>query len=244
MPNQIEDYRRILVRTVKRHAQFQPTNGEIKTHAVCDRETDDYMVVDSGWNEKGRRIYDVVLHFRLQDGIVRVEREEIRFELSFGRMDLKTAIKQAEIVIAGISIDERLQEDIRTAMPVLEQRNSEFNRIYEKIMALSKEIPKEVSEITKEQEGKAKEILLPCLDEINILLKKNEEGERLKRKFRIHISMVERESPEMVKSAKDFLKRIEDSETEMENKAEAMLNEFLPMIERLKAEKKQTDDRV
>ena len=159
-------------------------------------------------------------------------------------MDLKTAIKQAEIVIAGISVDEKLQEDIRVAMPVLEQRNSEFNRIYEKIMALSKEVPKEISEITKEQEEKAKEILLPCLDEINSLLKKDEEGERLKRKFRIHISMVERESPEMVKSAKDFLKRIEDSETEMENKAEAMLNEFLPMIERLKAEKKQTDDRV
>jgi uncharacterized protein YicC (UPF0701 family) len=170
--------------------------------------------------------------------------KEIRFELSFGRMDLKTAIKQAEIVIAGISVDEKLQEDIRVAMPVLEQRNSEFNRIYEKIMALSKEVPKEISEITKEQEEKAKEILLPCLDEINSLLKKDEEGERLKRKFRIHISMVERESPEMVKSAKDFLKRIEDSETEMENKAEAMLNEFLPMIERLKAEKKQTDDRV
>ena len=50
--DRIENYRRILELTVKRHAQFQPANGEIKTHPVCDRETDEYMVVDSGWNEK------------------------------------------------------------------------------------------------------------------------------------------------------------------------------------------------
>jgi hypothetical protein len=31
--------------------------------------------VDSGWNEKGRRIYDVVLHFRLCGRSVSVERD-------------------------------------------------------------------------------------------------------------------------------------------------------------------------
>lgn len=72
--DRVENYRRILQQVVKRHARFQPANGHIKTHAVCDVENDDYMVVDSGWNEKGRRINDVVLHFRLQDGIVHVER--------------------------------------------------------------------------------------------------------------------------------------------------------------------------
>lgn len=50
--DRIETYRQILQSTVKRHAQFQPANGDIKTHAVCDRENDDYMVIDSGWNEK------------------------------------------------------------------------------------------------------------------------------------------------------------------------------------------------
>ncbi len=163
---------------------------------------------------------------------------EIRRELSFGRIDLETAIKQAEIGIAGISVDERLQEDIRAVMPLLEQRNLEFNQICDKITALSTKIPKQISEITKEQEKKAKEILLPCLDEVGGFLKKDEEVEKLKRKFRVHISMVETESPKSVESAKDFLKKIEDSETEMENKAEAMLSEFLPMVERLQIVKK------
>lgn len=63
--DKLENYRQILQKTVKRHARFQPANGEIETHAVIDTENDDYMVIDSGWNEKGRRIYDVVLHFRL-----------------------------------------------------------------------------------------------------------------------------------------------------------------------------------
>ena len=73
--DKIENYRRILGQTVKRHAQFQPANGEIATYAVCDCETDNYMVVDAGWDEKGRRIYDATLHFRLQGDGIRIERD-------------------------------------------------------------------------------------------------------------------------------------------------------------------------
>ncbi len=98
--DRVENYRRILQQVVKRHARFQPANGHIKTHAVCDVENDDYMVVDSGWNEKGRRINDVVFHFRLQDGIVHVERgdtdAEIVHELfnaSVGTSDIILAYK-------------------------------------------------------------------------------------------------------------------------------------------------------
>lgn len=162
---------------------------------------------------------------------------EIRRDLSFNRIDLKTAIKQAEIAIAGISVDEKLQEDIASVMPLLEQRNLEFNRIHSKITAISKEIPKEFSEITKEHEKKAKEVLLPCLEEIDNLVKQDDEIEKLKRKLKIHVSIAENESPESVKSAKDFLKSIEELETEIENKAETMLADFLPMIENIKAKK-------
>ncbi len=98
MSKQVENYRRILESTVKRHAQFQPANGEIETHAVCDREADDYMVVDSGWNEKGRRIYDVVLHFRLQDGIVHVERDNTDAEVV--RELLEAGVETGDIILA------------------------------------------------------------------------------------------------------------------------------------------------
>ncbi len=97
-PNQVEDYRRILQQVVKLHAQFQPANGEIASHAVCNREADDYMVVDSGWNEKGRCIYDVVLHFRLQDGIVRVGRDNTDAEII--REILQIGIETGDIILA------------------------------------------------------------------------------------------------------------------------------------------------
>ncbi len=96
--DRIENYRQILQQVVKRHAQFQPANGQIETHAVCDIENGDYMVVDSGWNEKGRRIYDVVLHFRLQDGIVHVERDNTDAEVV--RELLDAGIGKDDIILA------------------------------------------------------------------------------------------------------------------------------------------------
>lgn len=98
MLNKIEKYRQILESVVKRHAQFQPANGQIETHAVCDREADEYMVVDSGWNEKGRRIYDVVLHFRLQNGTVYVERDKTNAKVV--RELLDAGVEKDDIILA------------------------------------------------------------------------------------------------------------------------------------------------
>lgn len=96
--DRIENYRRILEKTVKRHARFQPANGNIQTHAVCDREIDEYMVIDSGWNEKGRRIYDVVIHFRLQNNQVSIERDNTDAEIV--RELIENGIKKDDIILA------------------------------------------------------------------------------------------------------------------------------------------------
>ena len=96
--DKLENYRQILQKIVKRHAQFQPANGEIETHAVIDTENDDYMVVDSGWNEKGRRIYDVVLHFRLQNDTVHIERNNTDAEIV--QELLESGIEKDDIILA------------------------------------------------------------------------------------------------------------------------------------------------
>lgn len=98
MLNKLENYRQILETVAKRRAGFQPANGEIKTHSVCDRESGEFMVIDSGWNEKGRRIYDVVLHFRLQNGIVHVERDNTDAEVV--RELLESGIAKDDIRLA------------------------------------------------------------------------------------------------------------------------------------------------
>lgn len=98
MNNKIKNYRRILRKIVNRHAQFQPANGQIQTRAVCDSENAECLVIDSGWNEKGRRIYDVVLHFRLQDGTVYVERDNTDAEVV--RELLGAEIEKGGIILA------------------------------------------------------------------------------------------------------------------------------------------------
>lgn len=96
--DRIKQYRQILEKIVKRHAGFQPANGKIETHAVCDRERDEYMVIDAGWNEKGRRVYDVVLHFRLQDGTVYVERDNTDAEIV--RELITNGLNREDIILA------------------------------------------------------------------------------------------------------------------------------------------------
>ena len=111
--DRIENYRQILEKTVKRHARFQPANGEIKTHAVCDHETDEYMVIDSGWNEKGRRIYDVVLHFRLLDGIVHIERDNTDAEVV--RELLDSGIAKDDIILTDNALPYQRLNDLIAA---------------------------------------------------------------------------------------------------------------------------------
>ena len=111
--DRIENYRQILEKIVKRHARFQPANGEIKTHAVIDVETGDYMVVDSGWNEKGRRIYDVVLHFRLQNGAVHIERNNTDAEIV--QELLESGIEKNDIILAYNALPYRRLNDLIAA---------------------------------------------------------------------------------------------------------------------------------
>lgn len=110
--DRIENYRQILESVVKRHARFQPANGNIQTHHVCDRERNEYMVIDSGWNEKGRRIYDVVLHFRLQNGTVQVERDNTDAEVV--RELLDSGIAKDDIILAYNALPYQRLNDLVT----------------------------------------------------------------------------------------------------------------------------------
>lgn len=96
--DRLKEKRSVLETVVKKHAAFQPANGQIKTHAVCDQANDEYMVVDTGWSEQGKRIYDVVLHFRLQNDLIYVERDNTDAEIV--KELLEAGINQEEIILA------------------------------------------------------------------------------------------------------------------------------------------------
>lgn len=96
--DRVEKYRQILQSVVKRHAGFQPANGQIKTISVCDREADEYLVIDAGWNEKDRRIHSVVLHFRLRDGKIHIEHDETDAEVA--RELIENGVRHDDVVLA------------------------------------------------------------------------------------------------------------------------------------------------
>jgi|SRR3954466_6459718 hypothetical protein len=96
--DKLEKYRRILRETVERHAKFQPANGSIKTHSIVDEADGDFMVIDAGWSEKGRRIYDVTLHFRLEDETVIIERDTTDAEVV--RELLEKGIDKGDVILA------------------------------------------------------------------------------------------------------------------------------------------------
>ena len=96
--DRVESYRQILQSIVKRHARFQPANGRIQTIAVCDREADEYLVIDTGWNEKGRRIHSVSLHFRLQDGKIYIEQDATDAEVA--RELIENGVRRDDVVLA------------------------------------------------------------------------------------------------------------------------------------------------
>lgn len=88
------NYRNILIEIVNRHARYKPANGNIETQAICDKSKDEYLVMDIGWNEKEHRVHDVVLHFRLHDNKVYIER------------DITDAEVVKELIDAGIQKDD------------------------------------------------------------------------------------------------------------------------------------------
>ncbi|MFN8492335.1 MAG: XisI protein [Caldilineaceae bacterium] len=95
--DKLEHYRQIVKQILLRQAEFSPSHGQIETIPVFSSKTDNYMVVDVGWDQPGR-VHAVILHLALRNGKVWVEvdgtEEGITQEL------LEAGIPKQEIVLA------------------------------------------------------------------------------------------------------------------------------------------------
>ena len=90
-------YREILQRIVKQHAQYGPHDYKLITLPICDTQTDNYLLVDVGWGPTGRAHW-VIVHLRLSDGKVWIERDGIEYGIA---QDLLAAgIPKEDIVLA------------------------------------------------------------------------------------------------------------------------------------------------
>ena len=95
--DKLEQYRQIVIRTLSHQAEFSPSHGQIETIPIFDEKTDNYLVLDVGWDQPGR-VYAVILHLALRNGKVWIEvdgtEEGIAQEL------LAAGIPKQDIVLA------------------------------------------------------------------------------------------------------------------------------------------------
>ena len=67
-------YRDIVKQVLSQHAEYVPSYGQIETIPIFDGCNDQYLLLDFGWDHTGR-LPAVVLHIRLRDNKVWVERD-------------------------------------------------------------------------------------------------------------------------------------------------------------------------
>ena len=71
----ITEYRTLLQQLMTALARTAPGNGDIETVALFDQERDQYQVREYGWNGDNRRVFAVLVHARIRDGRIWIERE-------------------------------------------------------------------------------------------------------------------------------------------------------------------------
>ena len=70
--DKLEKYRQILQKIIKKHANYQPTSGDIETIYICDVDQDNYLLINVGWNQSGR-VHAVDLHLRIKQEKIWIE---------------------------------------------------------------------------------------------------------------------------------------------------------------------------
>ncbi|MBI3651117.1 MAG: XisI protein [Acidobacteria bacterium] len=84
--DKLETYRKILIEVINRHANYASEQSDIESLAICDPSSDNYLLVDVGW-EEGNRAHWVVLHLRIRDEKIRIEQDGIEYGIMEDLLD-------------------------------------------------------------------------------------------------------------------------------------------------------------
>src|SRR5438067_7217981 len=70
--DRLEHYREIVQKVIEQYAQYKPSNGQIDTEAIIDRDRDHYEVLHVGWDGV-RRVHGAVIHLDIHGGKVWIQ---------------------------------------------------------------------------------------------------------------------------------------------------------------------------
>lgn len=95
--DQLANYRTLVKQILLRNAEYAPSLGEIDSIPVFDERSDQYFLVDFGWNRTGR-VHSVILHLQLKNGKVWIERDGTEEGIAYDL--LEAGIPKEDIVLA------------------------------------------------------------------------------------------------------------------------------------------------
>ncbi len=93
----LDKYRSILQQVVDKHARMIASDRQIESVSICDTVSDNYMLMDVGWDHVGRA-HDIVFHLRLKDGKVWIEWDGIEYGIAHDL--LEAGIPKEDIMMA------------------------------------------------------------------------------------------------------------------------------------------------
>ncbi len=96
LTEKLDRYRQIIIDILKQYAHA-PMNGEIQTIPVLDTEGDHYQLLDLGWDEAGRRIFQPTIHVDLTGAKVWIQ--ENMTDLDIAKVFVNAGISPSDIVL-------------------------------------------------------------------------------------------------------------------------------------------------
>ena len=95
--DKLSTFRAIVQRVLAQRAEQTPSIGQVETIPLFDPQSDQYAVVDFGWDPTGR-VHAVVIHLRLHNGKVWIEADNTEHGIAQDLLD--AGIPQQDIVLA------------------------------------------------------------------------------------------------------------------------------------------------
>ena len=87
----------ILRQVLSKHADLAPSHGQIESVPVFDVRTDQYLLIDFGWDRTGRA-YTVIVYVRLKNGKIWIERDGM--EDGLAEEFVQAGVPREDIVLA------------------------------------------------------------------------------------------------------------------------------------------------
>jgi hypothetical protein len=106
--DKLSHYRNIVKQVLSQHAEYIPSHGQIETILIFDERNEHYLLHDVGWDRTGR-VYSSVLHVRLKDDKVWVERDGT--ETGIAQELLEAGVLKEDIVLGFYRPERRALTD-------------------------------------------------------------------------------------------------------------------------------------